>query len=66
MTEGIHLPSDFSGSCSLCDEELLSEHRGTWSLCLCEDVCRNCEINTLTKQDCAGNTANVCFWQCIQ
>lgn len=64
--EGIHLLSDFSGSCSLCDEELLRKHEGTWSLGLCENICRNCEINALTEQGCAGNTSTICFWQWIQ
>lgn len=54
-------------SCGIC-HELLREHEGTWSVGLCENVCRRagCKINTLTKQDCAGNTGNVCFWQWIQ
>lgn len=49
-------------------EELLRGHKGTQSLGVCENVCRTatCEMNALTKQDCAGNTGNVCFWQWIQ
>lgn len=57
----------FSGAVASRLEEL-REHKGPRSFGWCEKVSRGTtgEINVLTKQDCAGRTGSVRFWQWIQ